>query len=42
MLEPPTPETYTTTETLVHATNLHARGQGYAIVKQHSKKKGRR
>ena len=40
MLEPPAPEIYPTAETLVQATNSITRGQGYAIIKRHSRKKG--
>ena len=40
MLEPPAPGVYPTADALVQATNLHTRGQGYAIIKQRTKEKG--
>ena len=41
MLEPPPTGAYPDVEALVQATNLHARDQGYAVVKQRSKRNKR-
>ena len=39
MLEPPSPGIYPDVRTLLEATNLHAKHQGYAVVKRRTKSK---